>query len=136
MIFPPLTVAGFREVPPARLGAANGMLNFTRQLGGAFGINLLAIYLEQRTAFYSTLLAATQTEANAASTALLARVQAMLGPAGLPADVEVALSKLYLGRMIAAQASALAFRDTFIVLGLAAVVGTALGLVVWRRKAR
>ncbi|MEK9662918.1 MAG: DHA2 family efflux MFS transporter permease subunit, partial [Alphaproteobacteria bacterium] len=55
MIFPPLTVAGFREVPPERLGAANGMLNFTRQLGGAFGINALAIYLEQQTAFYATM---------------------------------------------------------------------------------
>jgi EmrB/QacA subfamily drug resistance transporter len=134
MIFPPLTVAGFREVPPARLGAANGMLNFTRQLGGAFGINVLAIYLEQQTAFYSTMLAATQHEANATTQALLARVQDMLGAAGLPAATEVALSKLYLGRMIAAQANALAFRDTFIVLGLAAAVAAVLGLVVSRRR--
>lgn len=134
MIFPPLTVAGFREVPPARLGAANGMLNFTRQLGGAFGINALAIYLEQQTAFYSTMLAATQTEANAATATLLARVQDMLGAAGLPAATETALSKVYLGRLIVVQANALAFRDTFIMLGLAAVVASVLGLVVWRRR--
>lgn len=133
-IFPPLTVAGFREVPPDRLGAANGMLSFTRQLGGAFGINLLAIYLERQTAFYATMLAATQTEANAATQAMLARVQTLLGPAGLPAPTEAALSKFYLGRVIATQASALAFADTFIVLGLAAVAGSLLGLAVWRRK--
>ncbi len=134
MIFPPLTVAGFREVPPARLGAANGMLNFTRQLGGAFGINALAIYLEQQTAFYSTMLAATQTEANATTQALLARVQDLLGPAGLPPASEVALSKFYLGRIVATQANALAFSDTFIALGLSAVVAVGLGLIVWRRK--
>ena len=133
-IFPPLTVAAFREVPPDRLGAANGMISFTRQLGGAFGINALAIYLEQHTAFYATVLAATQTEANAATQALLARVQDMLGPAGLPPSTEVALSKFYLGRVIATQASALAFADTFIVLGLTAVVGAGLGLMVWRRR--
>jgi DHA2 family multidrug resistance protein len=136
MIFPPLTVAGFREVPPARLGAANGMLNFTRQLGGAFGINALAIYLEQQTAFYSTMLAATQTEANAATQAMLVRVQRLLDAAGLPEGTEVALSKLYLGRVIAAQANALAFADTFIVLGIAAVAGAALGLTVWKPTRR
>lgn len=135
MIFPPLTIAGFREVPPARLGAANGMLNFTRQLGGAFGINLLAIYLEQKTAFYSTMLASTQTEANVATQALLARVQDVLGAAGLPADTEVALSKFYLGRVLGAQAASLSFSDTFVVLGLAAVFASLLGLAVWRRKA-
>lgn len=135
MIFPPLTVAGFREVPPARLGAANGMLNFTRQLGGAFGINALAIFLEQRTAFYSSMLASTQTEANEATQALLDRVQHLLGAAGLPHSIEIPLSKMYLGRLIGIQATALSFSDTFVVLGLAAVFASLLGLTVWRRKA-
>ncbi len=34
-------------------------MNFTRQLGGAFGVNLLAVALERRTAFHGEALAAT-----------------------------------------------------------------------------
>jgi hypothetical protein len=64
----------------------------------------------------------------------VAGVLDLLGGAGWRAATEVALSKLYLGRMIAAQANALAFRDTFIVLGLAAAVAAVLGLVVSRRR--
>jgi EmrB/QacA subfamily drug resistance transporter len=131
MLFPPVTAVGLQAAPPAQMGTANGMLNFTRQMGGAFGINLLAIFIERRTALYSEVLASTQTESNSATQGLLASVRDMLTPTGLPDIVEGALASLYLGRVVAAQATALAFRDTFFVFALVGVVAVLLSLALW-----
>ena len=138
LLFPPVTKAGLAAAPPEQMGTANGMLNFTRQMGGAFGINLLAIHLERRTAYFSELLATTQTEANTATQGLLGTIRDMLGSAGLPEVTEALVAKLYLGRVIAAQATALAFRDTFIVFAMISLFAVLVALALWspapRRK--
>lgn len=131
LLFPPVTKAGLSAAPPEKMGTANGMLNFTRQMGGAFGINLLAIYIERRTAYFSEILATTQTEANSATQSLLATVRGMLGTAGLPNVTEGLVAKLYLGRVIAAQATALAFRDTFIAFALISLFAVLVALALW-----
>jgi len=131
MLFPPVTAAGLQAAPPAQMGTANGMLNFTRQMGGAFGINLLAIFIERRTSVYSEVLAATQTEGNATTGGLLASVRDMLAAAGLPDTIEGPLATLYLGRMVAAQATALAFQDTFFVFAIVGLLAVALSLALW-----
>ena len=136
MLFPPVTAAGLAAAPPEKMGTANGMLNFTRQMGGAFGINLLAIYVERRTAFFSELLATTQTETNSTTQGLLATVRSMLGSAGMPEITEALVAKLYLGRVIAAQATALAFRDTFIAFAILSVVAIGFALALWSPRRR
>lgn len=131
MLFPPVTAAGLQAAPPEKMGTANGMLNFTRQMGGAFGINLLAIFIERRTSVYSEVLANTQTEGNSATQGLLATVRDMLSAAGLPDMIEAPLATLYLGRVVAAQATALAFRDTFIMFAMVGIVAVILSLALW-----
>ena len=124
-------VSGLQAAPPEKMGTANGMLNFTRQMGGAFGINLLAIFIERRTSVYSEVLASTQTEANSVTQGLLATVRDMLATAGLPDVIEGSLATLYLGRMVAAQATALAFQDTFFVFALVGLLAVVLSLALW-----
>jgi DHA2 family multidrug resistance protein len=131
MLFPPVTAVGLQAAPPAKMGTANGMLNFTRQMGGAFGINLLAIFIERRTSVYSEVLASTQTEANTATGGLLAGVRELLTATGLPDAIETPLATMYLGSMIAAQATALAFQDTFFVFALVGLLAVALSLALW-----
>jgi len=131
LLFPPVTAAGLAAAPPEKMGTANGMLNFTRQMGGAFGINLLAINIERRTAYFSELLATTQTEANSATREILDTVTGMLSSAGLPDVTEAALAKLYLGRIIAAQATALGFRDTFFAFAIVSLVAVLFSLALW-----
>lgn len=130
-LFPPVTAAGLAAAPPEKMGTANGMLNFTRQMGGAFGINLLAIHIERRTAYFSDVLATTQTEANSTTQGLLDTITSMLGAAGLPGLTETALAKLYLGRVLAAQATALGFRDTFFAFALVSFVAVLFSLALW-----
>ncbi|MEK9796279.1 MAG: DHA2 family efflux MFS transporter permease subunit [Alphaproteobacteria bacterium] len=131
MLFPPVTAAGLQATPAERMGMANGMLNFTRQAGGAFGINLLAIFIERRTAFFAELLATTQTEANAATQGLLTGVRELLSGSGLPDAIQAPLATLYLGRMVAAQATALAFQDTFMLFALVAGFAALLSFTLW-----
>ena len=130
-LFPPVTAAGLAAAPPEKMGTANGMLNFTRQMGGAFGINLLAIHIERRTAYFSEVLVTTQTEANAATQGILDTISGMLGTAGLPGVTEALVAKLYLGRIVAAQATALGFRDTFFVFAIVSFVAVLFSLALW-----
>jgi len=48
LIIPSLNVGAVQTLPPAYLGHASAAVNFARQLGGAIGINLLAVLLEWR----------------------------------------------------------------------------------------
>jgi DHA2 family multidrug resistance protein len=130
-LFPPVTAAGLAAAPPEKMGTANGMLNFTRQMGGAFGINLLAISIERRTAYFSDVLVTTQTEANSTTQGIIGIITNMLGAAGLPGATETALAKLYLGRVLAAQATALGFRDTFFAFALVSFVAVLFSLALW-----
>jgi MFS transporter, DHA2 family, multidrug resistance protein len=117
-VFPSLSAASLRVLPPPLLAQASGAMNFIRQLGGALGTSLLTVFLERRTVFHGEALAATQTPDNPATTAYLgetARVMQQLGVA--PADQGAAAGWL-LGQTVYYQATAAAFRDGFLVVGV------------------
>jgi EmrB/QacA subfamily drug resistance transporter len=52
-IIPSLNVGAVQALPPQHLGHAASAVNFARQLGGAIGVNLLAVLLEWRLAVYA-----------------------------------------------------------------------------------
>ena len=64
LVFPALTAGSLRVLPHALVAQGSGAMNFVRQLGGAFGVNLLAIFLERQTMFHADALTATQTSDN------------------------------------------------------------------------
>jgi len=51
-IIPALNVGAVESLPPQYLGQASAAVNFARQLGGAVGVNLLAVLLEWRLSAY------------------------------------------------------------------------------------
>jgi len=100
------------------MSQASGSINFTRQLGGAFGVNLIAILVESRTAFHSSALTSTQTGENPATRELLDQLGRMLAAAGASPFEEPLLAMRYLGRTLYLQASSLAFQDGFLAVAL------------------
>lgn len=110
-IQPPLRTAAVRALRPELLARGSGTLNFFRQLGGAFGISALVIAVEQRTQVHSAAFSATQTSDNETSRILLDRVTDLLSEAGVPEAVQQGGALDYLGRVIQAQATSLAFQD-------------------------
>ena len=65
---PSLNVAALRALKPEHLSQGAGMINFARQLGGAFGVTLLSVTLDRRTLFHGNTLTATQTAGNSSTT--------------------------------------------------------------------
>jgi hypothetical protein len=127
---------GLRNLPPEQIPAANGTINFTRQLGGAFGINLLAVFLEQRIAFYSDAFAASQSAANAVTVDLLGKVENLLAVRGLPETIQQSGAMFYLGRVVSAQATMLAFRETFLMFAIVSLSGVVIALFLGPSRIR
>jgi MFS transporter, DHA2 family, multidrug resistance protein len=115
---PSLNVAALRALPPEHLGQGAGMINFARQLGGAFGVNLLSVTLDRRTFFHSDTLTATQTSSNSTTAELLRSIRGLLAQGGVPEDLQAAGALNYLAKVIYAQAYTMGFRDSFLVVGI------------------
>jgi EmrB/QacA subfamily drug resistance transporter len=128
LVFPALSAAALRVLPAGLMAQGSGAVNFTRQLGGAFGVNLLAVVLERRTMFHGDALAATQTPDNSATMAFLTRVAGIAHTVPLPDYQQVPAALWFLGQTIYAQASVLAYRDAFLI---TAVVFAAALLPTW-----
>jgi len=128
LIKPSLNVTALRALRPELLGQGAGMINFARQLGGAFGVNLLSVALDRRTFVHSDTLTNAQTAANSATAELLRQVQSLLAQAGAPHDLQAAGALDYLGRVIHAQAYTMGFRDSFLIV---AVVFTLALIPAW-----
>ena len=45
-MLPALSTGALNPLKPEQLGAASSTINFTRQLGGAFGVNIVALTVE------------------------------------------------------------------------------------------
>ena len=118
LVFPSLTAGSLKVLPRELIAQGSGAMNFIRQLGGAFGVNLLAVFLERRTTLHADALAATQTSDNPATMDLLARVAGMVKAAGLPDFQQLPAALQFLGQVVAIQANTLAFHDGFLVVTL------------------
>ncbi len=114
-LFPALNAGSLRVLPDRLMAQGSGAINFTRQLGGAFGVNLLAVILARRTALHAQALTATQTPDNPTTVALLGHVADMIAAAGLPQPEQLPAALLYLGRSVYLQANTLAYRDGFLI---------------------
>ena len=124
LINPTLNATAMRSLHATQLRQGAGMINFSRQLGGAFGVNLLSVALDRRSFFYSDALASTETAANTATIELLHRLEGVLAQAGAPPDLQSAGALYFLGNVVYAQAYTLAFRDCFLIVTLVFMLAT------------
>lgn len=65
MIMPAVSVSALTPLPNKLLAQGSGTSNFLRQLGGAFGVNLISVYLNSQTGYYSSLITNGQPAVNA-----------------------------------------------------------------------
>ena len=118
LIKPSLNLAALRPLRQEQLTQGAGMINFARQLGGAFGVNALSITLDRRTMHHSDAFTSTQSASNSATAELLHQVQSLLAQAGNSPDIVNAGALHYLGRVLQAQASTAGFQDCFLACGV------------------
>jgi hypothetical protein len=87
-------------------------------VGGAFGVNLLAVLLQRRTIFHGDHLAAEMTESNPQFLYQHAMQSQALEAGGMPPLTAFTSSFEAIGGQIAMQATILAFRDCFFVIAV------------------
>lgn len=121
-INPSLNATSLKALPPEKVRQGAGVANFMRQLGGAFGINLLVAFFEVRTRFHADALTATQDWGNRTTERLLFLVEQLMQRSGLPFQQQKAAAQEFLGTMVNTQAQMLAFSDTFIVIAIVALL--------------
>jgi DHA2 family multidrug resistance protein len=136
-INPSLNSSALKVLPADKVRQGAGIANFMRQLGGAFGTNLLVALFEVRTHFHAEALTATQDWANQTSLRLVTLVeQLMLQAKGLPHEQQEAGAYDYLGTVLYAKAQMLAFSDTFIVIGAMGLVALIPAAMLSRQQRR
>jgi EmrB/QacA subfamily drug resistance transporter len=117
-IMPSLNAGALSALPVDWLAQGAGAINFVRQLGGAFGVNLLSIALERHSQLYDQSYAASQDAANGAASELLSRLNVVYAQGGVAEAIRPAAALDHLGRMIAAQGSMMGFRESFLLVAL------------------
>jgi DHA2 family multidrug resistance protein len=121
-INPTLNASALKALPADKVRQGAGVANFMRQLGGAFGINLIVAFFEVRTRFHADALTATQDWGNRTTDRLLTQIEQLMQRSGLPFQQQKTAALEFLGNMVNAQAQMLAFSDTFIVIAIVSLL--------------
>lgn len=121
LIFPSLNAASLASLPLSLLSQGSGAINFLRQLGGAFGVNLLSILLAQRTAEYSAAYTATQTS-QPATLELLQTIQDLIFGERLGFLMQFDRSFGFLSDTLHGRAMVMAYREGFLAIALIFII--------------
>ncbi|MDB5104950.1 MAG: drug resistance transporter, EmrB/QacA subfamily [Fibrobacteres bacterium] len=117
LIFIPLTTMTLIELKGRDIPQGTGLSNMIRQLGGSFGVALMATFIERRTVFHREMLAARVTEFNqAAVDRINAITQAFISRGG-GSEASHSRALALVNGIVGKQASLLSYLDTFYVIG-------------------
>lgn len=137
---PAIGTGSLRALDYSLVSQGSGAANFSRQIGGAIGVNLLSVTLEWRTMQHARVITDTQTAANALTGELLDRFQNMAQASGLTPDQLGPASLGFLRQAIYFQASVRGFQDSFLILTGVFILTLIPVWVMWRytrvRKAK
>ena len=86
-MMPTMMVTAVSALKQEHLSQGAGALNFMRNLGGAIGVNVIAVTLLQRTAFFSDAFAGLQTPDNSATQHFMSQLGHILSQLGWPFEM-------------------------------------------------
>lgn len=135
MIFPSLNAAAINPLPLALIPQGSGAINFLRQLGGAFGVNLISLAMQQRTVAHFDALNATQSWDNATTMELMRLVIEQLRYVGMVGYRGFEASFSYVLGIVGTQSTMLAYRDMFYLIGVVFMLSLPPALFIAGRRA-
>jgi DHA2 family multidrug resistance protein len=116
LILAPLTTGAYARLPAASTGQASAFLNLFRNIGGAAGISAAQTVLARRTAVHEQHL--TDRVSGFAWRSALETLPSQFGALDQHGPLTAARATQALGRLVARQASLLAYIDVFFVFGV------------------
>jgi DHA2 family multidrug resistance protein len=135
-IFVPATTAAYIGIEADKSNAVAGLVNFTRNIGSSVGTSIVTTMIVRRSQFHQSRLVTGTNMGNVRFRDALTGLVQQLTHAGLSVHEaqSQALARVY--SMVQMQAAALAYIDTFWVLGIAAVIMFFLSFVLKRNDPR
>jgi DHA2 family multidrug resistance protein len=136
LVLTPISAITTAGIAPSEAGAASGLSNMLRNLGGAVGTATLATVLTKREQYHSNVLGQSVTLAREEVRSRIADMTRYFLAHGV-SDPAAAQAKavLSLGRIVHRQALVMAFGDTFAVIGVVLAIGAVALLLAKKAQA-
>jgi MFS family permease len=134
LVFPSLNAAAINPLSLDLIPHGAGAINFIRQLGGAFGINLILLTMQQRTVEHYDALNASQNWENTTTMELIRLTMEQLHYLGLIGYQGFEASLGFVVNVVGFQSMTLAYRDGFAFVGLVTVLSLLPGLFIAGRR--
>ncbi|MBW2603020.1 MAG: DHA2 family efflux MFS transporter permease subunit [Deltaproteobacteria bacterium] len=117
-IFPPLMNMALKCLPPEKTAVGSGLMNVSRQIGGAFGVSIIGVILDRREVFHHSLFAQAQNLNSFATKYFLSHLQEIYQKLGSLESTayQKALTMLHL--MVKKEAMVASFDDGFLITGV------------------
>jgi len=129
-LFVPISLIAYAEVPPEKGNSVSGMVNFMRNIGSSVGTSMVTTLLARRAQFHQTVLASHTTGFDPTLQNQVAGLSRQLVHSGISAaDAQThAYGLIYQGMQ--AQATTLAYIDTYMLLAIGAGIMFFLAFIV------
>jgi len=129
-MFLPLQLAALAPVPRKDVGAASGLFNLMRQLGGSVGVALLTTLLDKRTAYHAAVLNDQIVASDPRAMARFRLLTQAVSARGVDAVAAKGTAYKMLGGLVRQQAAVISFGDTFWATGALVICGLPLILLL------
>jgi DHA2 family multidrug resistance protein len=133
-LFVPITLVAYSGIPPEKGNSVSGLANFMRNMGSSVGTSLVTTLLARRAQFHQSMLSYHATNSDLPFRNQLNGLAAQFVHAGasIPDAQVQAYARAY--QSVQIQSQALAYIDTFMVLGIAASIMFLLAFFVRRNE--
>jgi DHA2 family multidrug resistance protein len=118
LIFIPLTTLSLSNLQGKDIPQGTGLTNMIRQLGGSFGVAVMATFIERRSAFHLSVFTDKIAPYSSAAMERLAGLTGAMISKGMDPVTAKLQGLAMLQRIAAKQAALLAYLDSFYVVGL------------------
>lgn len=121
-LFVPINLASYVGMPPEKSSSVSGLINFMRNIGSSVGTSMVTTLIARRAQFHQVHLAANVIPGHQTLAQAAAGLAAHLTASGVNAERAVTEAYALIYRTLIAQASTLAYIDTFFVLAAGSAI--------------
>jgi DHA2 family multidrug resistance protein len=133
-LFVPISSLAYSQLPKEKNNKASSLTNLFRNLGGSFGISFVTTMLARRGQFHQNVLVEHINNSDPIALDHFHHLVRTLESAGLSAQAATVKAQAITGQLLDHQVSILSFLDCFWLLGLVALIGVPLALLVKSTK--
>jgi DHA2 family multidrug resistance protein len=129
-LFVPITLVAYVGIPAEKSNMVSGLVNFMRNIGSSVGTSAVTTLIARRAQLHQTVLVNNATPQNPTFLSAVNGLTSYLTQSGLSPDEARRHASAVLYRVAQSQATALAYIDTFWILGITSAIMFALSFLL------